>query len=181
MNTRRTLITALFTGLIIVGTFIKVPIPPVPITLQTLFVILGALLGGLHIGLVSFIIYLVLGTLGLPIFSSGGGIGALIGPTGGYLFGMLLATIIAGIFSDLSLKKENKLPYFIIGGFLATLAIYIIGVPWLKIATSMDWSKSIELGLFPFIIGDTIKLVIVILVTTKFFDRVKSLVNQDQN
>ena len=181
MNTRRTLITALFTGLIIVGTFIKVPIPPVPITLQTLFVILGALLGGFHIGFVSFIIYLVLGTLGLPIFSTGGGIGALIGPTGGYLFGMLLATIIAGLFSDIANKKENKTPLFVIGGFLATLAIYLIGIPWLKIATSMDWQKSIELGLFPFLIGDGIKLIVVILLTSKFYERVKSLIESDVN
>ncbi len=179
MNTRKTLITALFTGLIIVGTFIKVPIPPVPLTLQTLFVLLAALLGGLHIGFISFFVYLILGTMGLPIFSTGGGIGALIGPTGGYLFGMLAATIVAGIFSDIAKTKEKKLSYFIIGGFLATLAIYIIGIPWLKVSTSMDWIKSIELGLLPFIIGDTIKLIVVVLLTSKFYDRIQVLIKTD--
>jgi biotin transport system substrate-specific component len=179
MNTRKTLITALFTGLIIVGTFIKVPLPPVPLTLQTLFVLLAALLGGLNIGFVSFFVYLLLGTMGLPIFSTGGGIGALIGPTGGYLFGMLGATVVAGIFSNIAKNKDKRIPYFIIGGFLATLTIYIVGVPWLKFATSMEWIKSIELGLLPFIVGDTIKLVVVILLTSKFYDRIQSLIETD--
>ncbi|MGD1823055.1 MAG: biotin transporter BioY [Pleomorphochaeta sp.] len=176
MNTRKTLITALFTGLIIVGTFIRVPLPPVPITLQTLFVIFAALVGGLQVGLTSFIVYLILGTIGLPIFSSGGGLGALIGPTGGFLFGMLLSTIIAGIFSDISKKKENKLPYFIIGGILATIAIYLIGVPWLKISTNMEWDKTIKVGVLPFLIGDTIKLIIAILLSMKFYNRIHELV-----
>lgn len=180
MNTRKTLITALFTGLIIVGTFIKVPLPPVPITLQTLFVILAALLGGFNVGFFSFIIYLILGTIGLPIFSSGGGIGALIGPTGGYLFGMLLATIIAGLISDLGKEKDNKILYFIIGGLLATLAIYAIGVPWLKLSTSMEWNKAFKLGLLPFIIGDTIKLIIVVLLSNKFYDRIQQLIKKEE-
>ena len=180
MNTRKTLITALFTGLIIVGTFIKVPLPPVPITLQTLFLILAALLGGFNVGFFSFIIYLILGTIGLPIFSSGGGIGALIGPTGGYLFGMLLATIIAGLISDLGKEKDNKILYFIIGGLLATLAIYAIGVPWLKLSTSMEWNKAFKLGLLPFIIGDTIKLIIVVLLSNKFYDRIQQLIKKEE-
>ncbi len=176
MNTRKTLITALFTGLIIVGTFIKVPMPPVPITLQTLFVILAALLGGFNIGFFSFVVYLILGTIGLPIFSSGGGIGALIGPTGGYLFGMLLATIIAGLISDMGKNKEYKLPYFIIGGLLATIAIYLIGIPWLKLATGMEMAKAIKVGVIPFLIGDVIKLIVAVLLTTKFYDRIQQLI-----
>ncbi len=180
MNTRKTLITALFTGLIIVGTFIKVPLPPVPITLQTLFVILAALLGGFNVGVFSFIVYLILGTIGLPIFTSGGGLGALIGPTGGYLFGMLLSTIIAGIISDLGKEKDNKILYFIIGGLLATIAIYAIGVPWLKLSTSMEWNKAFKFGLTPFIIGDTIKLVIVVLLSNKFYDRIQQLIKNEE-
>ncbi len=181
MNTRKTLITALFTGLIIVGTFIKVPLPPVPITLQSLFVILAALLGGFNIGFFSFIVYLILGTIGLPIFSSGGGIGALIGPTGGYLFGMLLATIVAGIISDLGKNKEHKLPYFIIGGLLATIAVYVIGIPWLKVSTGMELSKTIQVGIIPFLIGDAIKLIAAVLLTTKFYDRIQQLIKVEDN
>ncbi len=180
MNTRKTLITALFTGLIIVGTFIRIPLPPVPITLQTMFVILAALLGGLSIGFYSFIIYLVLGTIGLPIFTSGGGIGALIGPTGGYIFGMLLATIVAGFISDLGKNKEKKLPYFIIAALLATVVIYLVGIPWLKYATSINWSKAFALGLTPFIVGDVIKLLVSIFLATKFYDRIHQLINKEE-
>jgi len=180
MNTRKSLITALFTGLIIVGTFIRVPLPPVPITLQTLFVLFAALVGGLQVGVTSFIVYLVLGTVGLPIFSSGGGIGALIGPTGGFLFGMLFATIIAGFISDRAKEKESKIPYFIIAGILGSIAIYLIGIPWLKYATGMQWVKTIQVGLLPFIIGDLLKLVVAILLANTFYEKIKELISSDE-
>ncbi len=181
MNTRKSLITALFTGLIIVGTFIRVPLPPVPITLQTLFVLFAALVGGLQVGLTSFIIYLLLGAIGLPIFSSGGGLGALIGPTGGFLFGMLLATIIVGFISDRAKDKENRIPYFIIASILGSIAIYLVGLPWLKLATGMQWAKTIQVGLLPFIIGDILKLVVAILLANIFYNRIHELTaNEDE-
>ncbi len=179
MNTRKTLITSLFTGLIIVGAFIRVPLPPVPITLQTLFVLFTSLVGGIQIGFISFIIYLLLGSIGLPIFSSGGGMAAIIGPTGGFLFGMLLATLVAGFFSNMGKNKKNRILYFIIGGILGSIAIYIIGIPWLKITTGMPWLKTIQVGLIPFIIGDSIKLIAAILLSNKFYDRIHELINDD--
>lgn len=179
MNTRKTLIIALFTGLIIVGAFIRVPLPPVPITLQTLFVLFAALVGGLQVGLSSFFIYLLLGSIGLPIFSNGGGMAAIIGPTGGFLFGMLLATIIAGLFSDKAKEKENKIPLFIIGGILASISIYLIGIPWLKISTSMEWQRTIQVGLIPFILGDSIKLIAAILLANKFYKKIRELISSE--
>ena len=181
MNTRIPLITALFTGLIIVGTFIRIPLPPVPITLQTLFVILISLLGGLKIGFSSFSVYLLLGAIGLPIFSTGGGLGALIGPTGGYIFGMLLSTIVAGTFSNLSRYRDNKLLFFIIGGLLATFSIYLIGIPWLKISSNLEWSVALKVGVLPFIVGDIVKLIVAISLSLKFFDRIQQLLNEDNN
>lgn len=180
MNTRKSLITALFTGLIIVGTFIRIPLPPVPITLQTLFILFAALVGGLQVGVTSFIIYLLLGAIGLPIFSSGGGLGALIGPTGGFLFGMLLATILVGFISDRSKDKEKRIPYFIVAGILGSISIYLVGLPWLKFTTGMQWAKTIQVGLIPFIIGDILKLIIAILLANTFYERIKELTSSNE-
>ena len=182
MNTRKTLLIALFTGLIIVGTFIKVPLPPVPISLQTFFVILAALLGGLQVGVFSTVIYLLLGMIGLPVFTTGGGIAALIGPTGGFLIGMLAAAIIAGIFSDRVKAEDSKkkhIIYCLIGGIIATLVIYAIGVPWLKISLNMSWNKAIAAGMYPFLIGDTIKLVIALIITYSFKERFDLLIAKE--
>ena len=73
MNERRILLVAFFTALIIVGSFIRIPLPPVPITLQTLFVLLAGYMGGPQVALMSVGIYLFLGAIGLPVFSGGGG------------------------------------------------------------------------------------------------------------
>lgn len=179
MNTRKTLLISLFTGLIIIGTFIKVPLPPVPISLQTFFVILAGMLGGLQIGLFSTIIYILLGTIGLPIFTSGGGLAALIGPTGGYLIGMIPAVIIIGLLSDRI--KNNKIAHIIIcaiGGIIASLVIYLIGVPWLKSSLDMSLSKALKVGMYPFIIGDSIKLIVALIITFSFKEKFDLLINK---
>lgn len=183
MNTRKTLITALFSGLIIVGTFLKIPLPPVPITLQTFFVILAALLAGYKVGLASVIIYLLLGAIGLPIFTSGGGLAALIGPTGGYLFAMILVALVTGIISDFGYKSENQTTFIIsiiIAGLLGSMIFYLIGVPWLKISLNMDWLKAIKVGMLPFLIGDTIKLIVAIIITKFFSKRVRDLLKTEK-
>jgi biotin transport system substrate-specific component len=182
MNTRKTLLIALFTGLIIVGTFIKVPLPPVPISLQTFFVILAGMIGGLQIGLFATVIYLLLGIIGLPVFSSGGGLAALIGPTGGYLVGMLLAVIVVGIFSDRIKAEDNKKKQILlctIGGILGTLVIYAIGLPWLKSSLDWTWGKTLVGGMYPFLIGDFIKLIVALIITFNFKERFDLLISTE--
>lgn len=182
MNTRKTLITALFTGLIIIGTFIKVPLPPVPITLQTFFVILAALLGGMQIGVTSVVVYIILGAIGLPVFTSGGGLAALIGPTGGYIFAMIIVAIVTGLVATGARKIEDKrksLIFYIIAALLGSLLFYLIGVPWLKISLGITLSKAIQVGMLPFLIGDLIKLIVAVIITYKFSDRVNDLINKD--
>ena len=115
------------------------------------------------------------------LFRSGGGLGALIGPTGGYIFGMLLSTIVAGTFSNLSRYRDNKLLFFIIGGLLATFSIYLIGIPWLKISSNLEWSVALKVGVLPFIVGDIVKLIVAISLSLKFYDRIQQLLNEDNN
>ena len=85
------MLISLFSALVAAGAFIKIPMIPVPMTLQTLFVFLAALLLPSLSSFSSILIYIVLGAIGLPIFTSGGGLSALLGPTGGFIFGFLAA------------------------------------------------------------------------------------------
>jgi len=208
MNTRKTVLTALFASLIIVGAYIRFPLPPVPITLQTLFVISASLLGGTAIGLGSVAIYLLLGAVGLPVFTAGGGLGILLGPTGGFLFGLLPAALLAGIAGNYARKEKNnkkddiadqstetlednptkeragstrkKRTYLflcIIFGTLATLAIYAVGVPFLKYNRSLSWKVAIQAGMLPFLIGDTIKLIVAVQLSQMFSPRIREFLN----
>lgn len=192
MNMRKTVLTALFASLIVVGAYIRFPLPPVPITLQTLFVISASLLGGTAIGLGSVGIYLLLGAVGLPVFTAGGGLGILLGPTGGFLFGLLPAALLAGVAGNYANtatvghrgrdegtssdthKTKTYLLLCILFGTLATLAIYAVGVPFLKFNRSLSWKVAIQVGMLPFLIGDTVKLIVSIQLAQMFAPRVRA-------
>ena len=91
---------SLFTALIAVGAFIKIPIPVVPFTLQFLFTTLAGLLLGSKMGAVSVIAYMVLGLVGLPIFSEGGGIWYVFKPSFGYIIGFCIGTYVTGLMAE---------------------------------------------------------------------------------
>ncbi len=140
---------------------IPLPFTPVPITGQTLGVLLvGASLGPL-LGTASVGLYLLEGAIGLPFFAEGRhGISVLgaASATGGYLWGFVVAATVVGWLSrrgwDRSIRSS-------IGAmFLGEVLIYAVGVPWLVAALDVPLSKGLELGLYPFVIGDTIKLLI---------------------
>jgi len=155
-QTRLTVYTALFVALIACGAFISIPIGPVPIVLQNMFVLLAGLILGPVWGLGCIGIYLLIGLAGLPIFAGGtAGMGKLFGPTGGYLLGYLPAVYVTGLISK-GMKKTMA------GDIMALIAgsliVYAAGVPWLKFAFSMPWSKALAAGMYPFLIGDTLKV-----------------------
>jgi len=148
--------TSLFVALIAVGALISIPMVPVPIVLQNMFVLLAALILGPVWGLACVAVYLLIGLAGLPVFAGGtSGIGKLFGPTGGYLLGYLPAVFVTAVISK-GLKKTMG------GDVLAmatgSLIIYAAGVPWLKFALSLSWNKSLAGGMYPFLIGDALKI-----------------------
>ena len=156
-----TVYSSLMAALIAVGAFIAVPVGPVPIVLQNMFVMLAGLLLGMRWGLASVGIYLLAGVCGLPVFSGGGaGLGHILGPTGGYLLGYLPAVLIIGPVAD---KTKSTFPRLL--ALLAAAAlVYLFGVSWLKIVTGMSFNKAMTVGMFPFLIGDAIKIVSALLV-----------------
>jgi len=150
-------------GALLVALFSQVVIPlpftPVPVTGQTLAVLLvGALLGSRR-GFGSLRMYLVSGVMGLPVFSGGMvGIARLAGPTGGYLLGFLAAAFVVGTLCERS-GARRPVPLVLVL-VLGSLVIYLFGVPWLSLYVGLE--KSLALGLIPFIPGDLVKIAIAV-------------------
>lgn len=156
-----TVYSSLMAALIAVGSFIAVPIGPVPIVLQNLFVMLAGLLLGARWGMASVGLYLLAGICGLPVFSGGGaGLGHFFGPTGGYLLSYLPAVFLVGFIAE----RSNGLVVRAGSLVAAHVIIFGIGVSWLKVATGMSFAKAMAVGMFPFLIGDLIKIVAAILI-----------------
>ncbi len=152
---RMVVFSSLMAALTAVGAYIHVPIGPVPIVLSTLFVLLSGLLLGSRWGLASMALYLFVGAIGMPVFSGGrGGFAHFFGPTGGYLFGYLLASWLTGVISE---RSPGNLIWEIIAVIVGSLTIYGLGVPWLKTVTQISWPKAFILGMVPFLVGDTVK------------------------
>ncbi len=152
-----TLLTSLFTALLAAGAFIKIPFIPVAMTLQTLFVFLtGLLLPPLNAAL-SVLLYIILGLIGLPIFTSGGGPAALFSPTGGFIFGFLIAAFVGAL---LSRKKHDSILYNFFVVIVMEVIIYALGLPWLKVKLMTTWQRAFTVGLVPFIFGDAVKIAV---------------------
>ena len=140
---------------------VSIPVPgsPVPITGQTLGVLLvgGAL--GFRRGFSAVGLYVLLGVVGLPFFAEGkGGLSVVWGATGGYLIGFVIAGALVGRLAELGWDRR-------IGGaigamLLGNVMIYAVGLPWLKVVTGMSVDETVANGLTPFLVGDALKLVL---------------------
>ncbi|MGD8274088.1 MAG: biotin transporter BioY [Desulfobacterales bacterium] len=148
---------SLFAALTAVGAFIAIPIGPVPIVLQNMFVYMAGLLLGGRWGLASVGVYLLAGASGLPVFAGGlGGIGRFVGPTGGYLIGYLPTVYLIG---KIAHRTQPRMMTDMLALIFGTLVLYTCGVLWLKIVSGMSLGKTLVLGMYPFLIGDAIKIV----------------------
>lgn len=153
---RKLVLASLMAALIAVGGYIAIPVGPVPIVLQNLFVLVAALLLGSRWAAASVAVYLLAGACGLPVFAGGGaGLGHLFGPRGGYLFGFLIAAWTVGRISEASRQR----PLAEIAGMVTgSLIIYAVGVPWLGTLLGLSLGKALAVGMFPFIPGDALKI-----------------------
>lgn len=176
-----TALSCLFSALISIGAFVAVPIPasPVPIVLQNMFIMLAALILGPWWGLLSTGIYLFLGLLGMPVFSGGaGGIAKLLGPTGGYLLGYLPATVVMGVIAR---KGGGKTIHHFIACFAGMAVVYFFGVWRLKSVLDAEWRKALAAGLYPFIIGDLIKMTLASLLAPRLLAGIEALVSRESD
>ena len=159
--------TALFAALIAGGTFIAIPIGPIPIVLQNLFALLSGLILGPLLGCAAVALYLLAGILGAPVFAGfSGGFTRLLGPTGGYLMGYFFMALVAGLMVGRPGIKVS-LGRIIIATVTGLLMVYVPGLLWLKIVTGSSWAKTLMAGFVPFLIGDVGKGVGAVLVTKR--------------
>lgn len=140
---------------------ISIPIPgsPVPVTGQTLGVLLIGTTYGSGLGLTTFAVYLLAGIAGAPVFAgSSFGFEKVTGATGGYLIGMLVATYVLGLFASRRLDQRflTALPSMLLGN----VVIFSFGLFWLHHFTGKDWSWTIGAGLTPFIFGEILKIAV---------------------
>ena len=137
---------------------LAIPVSPVPISLTNLAVYFAIYVLGMKRGTISYCIYLLLGLVGLPVFSAfTGGAGKLFGPTGGYLIGFIFMALICGFFIE---KWEKKIYMHFIGMVLGTAVCYIFGTAWLAYTAHMGFAAALAAGVIPFIPGDLAKIII---------------------
>ena len=148
----RTALTATFVALIALGAWISIPFVPVPLTLQTLFVLLAGVLLG-RWGFVPPLSYMVLGALGLPVFHNGlAGVGVLLGPTGGFIIGFVAAGLVTGL-----AYEQRGRAVRVTGLVLGTLLVHTFGVAWMVLSTGMSLPAAIAVGSLTFLPGDAVK------------------------
>ena len=137
-----------------ISAHIKVPFYPVPITMQTLVVMLIGFTYGLRLGSSTVLTYLVIGAIGAPVFAGGAGLAYMGGPTGGYLFGFLVTVNLIGYFTERG--SGRTFVSVLLLALLGTIVFYLFGVAWLT--TILGFEKAIKFGLLPFLYGDVLKL-----------------------
>ena len=143
--------------LLAVSAQFKIPLYPVPVTGQTLVVLLIGMTYGPRLGGITIAAYLFEGALGLPVFAGGAaGVAVLMGPTAGYLFGFLLAAVAMGYLAERGMGRTvvSTIAAMVIGNCV----IYLCGALWL--ANFIGFGQAIAAGVLPFLYGDALKLVV---------------------
>lgn len=151
---RLTVLALLGTALLTVSAKISVPFFPVPQTMQS-FVVLGlGMTFGSRLGAATVLLYCAEGAMGLPVFAGGGGLAYMMGGTGGYLAGFVVAAYITGFLAERG--WDRNVVTTAVAMLIGTLAIYTLGLTWLTNLIGSE--KAIKFGLMPFIYGDIAKL-----------------------
>ena len=172
MLLKKLLFSLLFSALIAVSAFITIPIGIVPIVLQNMMVVLTGLLLGCIWGTLSTVIFLILGFMGLPVFSGGGsGIARFIGPTGGFLYGYIVASFISGLMIFIFLRRKKKgffaFLFCLIAALFGFIFLYPSGIYHYMSYANVDLNTALKVCLIPFIIPDLIKLILCSLIAYK--------------
>ena len=180
-------LTALFAALISTGCFIQIPLPGgVPVAIQDMLAMLSGMILGPIYGTASVLIFLVLGCIGLPVFTGKAGIQVILaGPTGGFLVGYLLGALAAGLVLSILLpsgkKPSTSAAYVIItiAALVATFILFACGIVRFMQLTGYEFGKTMAAVLIPFIPGNILKIILMVMLTKKFRPIVSNYLKQD--
>lgn len=169
IKTKQMVLIALMTAVTCVLGPLSIPLPfsPVPISLTNFAIFLAIFVLGMKNGTISFIIYLLLGAVGVPVFSSfRGGLQVLAGPTGGYLIGFIFLALIMGFALD---HFDRKLLPTSIGMIIGMVVCYAFGTVWLAKLLSLSFKEGLMMGVIPYLPGDAAKIIIAAIVGPKLY------------
>ena len=137
---------------------VSIPVSPVPVSLGFLGIYFVTSVSGMKPGAASVLIYILLGLVGIPVFTGfTAGPGKLLGPTGGYIIGYIFMALICGFFVD---KFSRSLPLYFLGMLLGTVVCYFFGTLWLAYQMHYTFFQALMAGVIPFIPADLVKLII---------------------
>jgi biotin transport system substrate-specific component len=174
---RRVVAVLTFTLLTAFSAHASVPVPGtmVPVSLQTLMVLLSGLLLGPALGASAQALYLAAGAAGAPVFAAGLGLPYLFGPTGGYLLAFPAAAAIAGAVASYARGgAARRGAVLLVAAVLATVAVYAGGWSQLALLTG-DGATALRVGVLPFLVGDTAKIIVAVLLTNRLRRRTLAL------
>lgn len=157
------------------GAYVRIPIAagPVPITLQTFFVLLSGAILGRRCGSFSQLAYVILGAAGLPVFQNYSfGASYLLGPTGGYILGFIFAAYVVGRIIE---YRPMRTGWVIASFAIGNVVIYAFGIIWLMYLLKMDIAKAITIGALPFIPGDIAKILLAALIYSRISRRTRDI------
>ena len=163
-------------AIIAVCSWISIPIGAVPVTLQTMAVCLTAGLFGRKRGTLATLVYILIGAVGVPVFSGfKGGVGVLFGATGGYIIGFIFTALIVGIVSD---KTGAKLWALIVSMVIGILVCYAFGTAWFALVFTKNGDPKslgtiLSLCVFPFLLPDAVKIILAALLTNRLKGKMK--------
>ncbi len=161
LELRKMVFASLFAALTAAGAYIEIPLPfsPVPVTMQVFFVLLAGSMLKSKWGGLSMVVYTLLGVAGLPVFSGGSsGLGVLLGPTGGYIFGFIIAAFFIGKLAEKTENaKKSRLAVNALNMSAGILIIYTLGISQLMLVAEIGPGTALALGAIPFIPGEIVK------------------------
>lgn len=187
MNTKNITLVSLFAALTAIGAFLTIPTEPIPFTLQLLFCLLSGIILGGKLGGTSQIVYIIIGLIGIPVFSGGtGGLSSLVTPSFGFLLGFVLCSFVVGYLTQKLyipfFKNNSSLKNIIILfaiSFVGILLIYLIGLPYMYMIFNVYLGKEASVltilawGFFPYILPDMLKGLIVALLGNRLIPILK--------
>jgi biotin transport system substrate-specific component len=154
LTTRELATAALFTAILAASAFVAIPVGSVPFTLQVYVVLLAGMVLGPRLGVLSAVAYLVLGLVA-PVYAAGAsGLGVLLGPTGGYLIGFILAALVSGLITG---NRERPLGRLLIAGLCGLVPVYVLGPVWLAWQLDLTTDAAVLTGVLPFVWLDVLK------------------------
>ena len=162
-STTGLVLMALFAAITCVLAPISIPIGPVPISITMLVLFISVYVLGWKRGTITYIVYLLIGMVGLPVFSGWeGGLGKLAGPTGGYLIGFIPMVIVCGLVVEkgYTMSRGAGIAVSVAGMVVGTAIAYAFGTVWFCVSTGTGVMAALSLCVFPFLIGDAAKIVI---------------------